>query len=124
MDAVSLFVLGERPPKLDGGAPIGSGLMTRASSGGVEVIAPRSQRDLSVIISGGLLGEEVRRARGDGRRVVVAASETYAAAVSRALRDGDPLIVTVSRPGASLKALISRLRQIAGIDVNVFVGRV
>lgn len=124
MDAVSLFVLGERPPKLDGGAPIGSGLMMRASSGGVEVIAPRSQRDLSVIISGGLLGEEVRRARGDGRRVVVAASETYAAAVSRALCDGDPLIVTVSRPGASLKALISRLRQIAGIDVNVFVGRV
>lgn len=124
MDAVSLFVLGERPPKLDGGAPIGSGLIMRASSGGVEVIAPRSQRDLSVIISGGLLGEEVRRARGDGRRVVVAASETYAAAVSRALRDGDPFIVTVSRPGASLKALISRLRQIAGIDVNVFVGRV
>ena len=119
----TLFILGERAPKLPESSEMGAGRLERTLSGSIEIITPRVAQDLGVIISGGLLLEEVRRVRANDRRAIVATSEPYAAAVLRALREERPMVMTISRPGSSLRASIHRMRQILQIDINLFVGR-
>ena len=121
-DSVIILVLGEAFPRGLTGVPAPEENLLVARSSGVTFYAPARGVSVSQFIGAGTLERLLKRAKEQNCRLVIAASEPYAAAAVRALRADGPYLLAVTRSGRTLKSTVARVAGVAPWNANVSVG--